>query len=124
MAFPQEHENTKQQKVFFFVVSCFRGFVIVRVYETRSSYSYHGEHGGHGGSIGSDKCSLGVLRVHRGGELVCRRRVDLRRRDDIPHEIFTAADRAARTRRDRRAAVSRRDAARVLAAWPGGRQVR
>src|SRR2546425_6155240 len=40
MAFPQEHENTKTRnnlKVFFFVVSCFRGFVIVRVYETRSS---------------------------------------------------------------------------------------
>src|SRR3989442_14310779 len=40
MAFPQEHENAKTRnnlKVFFFVVSCFRGFVIVRVYETRSS---------------------------------------------------------------------------------------
>src|SRR2546427_10297679 len=40
MAFPQEHENTKTRnnlKVFFFVLSCFRGFVIVRVYETRSS---------------------------------------------------------------------------------------
>src|SRR2546425_12164002 len=39
MAFPQEHENAKTRnnlKVFFFVVSCFRGFVIVRVYETRS----------------------------------------------------------------------------------------
>src|SRR2546422_6832963 len=36
----QKHENAKTRnnlKVFFFVVSCFRGFVIVRVYETRSS---------------------------------------------------------------------------------------
>src|SRR2546427_2418195 len=34
-----KHENAKTRnnlKVFFFVVSCFRGFVIVRVYETRS----------------------------------------------------------------------------------------
>src|SRR6266850_8186300 len=36
----RKHENTKTRnnlKVFFFVVSCFRGFVIVRVYETRSN---------------------------------------------------------------------------------------
>src|SRR2546428_10571466 len=36
----RKHENAKTRnnlKVFFFVVSCFRGFVIVRVYETRSS---------------------------------------------------------------------------------------
>src|SRR2546428_11657511 len=35
----RKHENAKTRnnlKVFFFVVSCFRGFVIVRVYETRS----------------------------------------------------------------------------------------
>src|SRR2546425_11592839 len=36
----RKHENAKTRnnlKVFFFVVSCFRGFVIVLVYETRSS---------------------------------------------------------------------------------------
>src|SRR2546422_5936332 len=36
----RKHENAKTRnnlKVFFFVVSCFRGFVIVRVYETRST---------------------------------------------------------------------------------------
>src|SRR3989442_12109654 len=35
----RKHENAKTRnnlKVFFFVVSCFRGFVIVRVYETRA----------------------------------------------------------------------------------------
>src|SRR5882762_4004156 len=39
MALLQEHENTKTRdnlKGFFFVLSWFRGFVIVRVYETRS----------------------------------------------------------------------------------------
>jgi hypothetical protein len=38
----RKHENAKTRnnlKVFFFVISCFRGFVIVRVYETRSSFN-------------------------------------------------------------------------------------
>src|SRR3989449_2885894 len=69
----RKHENAKTRnnlKVFFFVVSCFRGFVIVRVYETRSRVPH--------GGIGALNDDLEPS-SQRGGAVDRRGRCDLRR---------------------------------------------